>query len=116
MNNFTSPNSLEAKAVPLKQQIDLYLSHWKLFLVFLVISLSVGFLYLRYAQKLYYTQAIILLQDDKQASGEMAGLSELANLAGRTSSSAAYVNDQTQILRSRRILRKVVDRSEEHRL
>src|SRR5690606_33472122 len=44
----------------------------------------------------------------------MTGLKELANLAGRTSSSAASVNDQTQILRSRRILRKVVDANELH--
>jgi len=112
MNNFTSANTQDAKAVHLKQQIDLYLHHWKLFLVFILISLFLGVLYLRYAQKVYYTQAMILLQDEKQASGEMAGLAELANLAGRTSSSAAYVNDQTQILRSRRILRKVVDANE----
>ncbi|WP_353140042.1 Wzz/FepE/Etk N-terminal domain-containing protein, partial [Pseudopedobacter sp.] len=112
MNNFTSPSNQETKTTHLKQQIDLYLHHWKLFLMFILISLFFGVLYLRYAQKVYYTQAMILLQDEKQASGEMAGLAELANLAGRTSSSAAYVNDQTQILRSRRILRKVVDANE----
>src|SRR5690606_12350529 len=51
----------------------------------------------------------ILLQDEKQASGDMAGLAELSNIAGMGSSSAAFVNDQMEVLRSRRLMRKVVD-------
>src|SRR5690606_39033082 len=48
-------------------------------------------------------------QDEKQASGDMAGLAELATMTGMGSSSAAFVNDQMEVLRSRRLMRKVVD-------
>src|SRR5690606_8023772 len=61
------------------------------------------------AQRIYNVNAKILLQDEKQASGEMAGLAELATLSGMGSSSAAFVNDQMEVLRSRRLMRKVVD-------
>src|SRR5690606_9041239 len=71
--------------------------------------LFIAFIYLRYAQKVYNINAQILLQDEKQASGEMAGLAELASFTGMGSSSAAFVNDQMEILRSRRLMRKVVD-------
>src|SRR5690606_22352914 len=40
---------------------------------------------------------------------EMAGLAELATMSGMGSSSAAFVNDQMEVLRSRRLMRKVVD-------
>src|SRR5690606_15659508 len=55
------------------------------------------------------TSAKILLQDEKQASGDMAGLAELATMTGMGSSSAAFVNDQMEVLRSRRLMRQVVD-------
>src|SRR5690606_10201684 len=42
-------------------------------------------------------------------SGDMAGLAELATITGMGSSSAAFVNDQMEVLRSRRLMRKVVD-------
>src|SRR5690606_17107305 len=95
-------------------EIEKYLYYWKWFLASLLLTSLLGFIYLRYADKVYYTQAIILLQDEKKASGDLAGLGELAMLAGRTTSSAAYVNDQTQILQSRRIMRKVVNENNLH--
>src|SRR5690606_23448958 len=112
MENSTEPNSVGHGPVSLKQQVDLYLHFWKFIIAFLFVSLAISLLYLRYAKKSYYAQGMVILQDEKQAGGEMAGLAELANLAGRTSSSAAYVNDQTQILRSRRLMRKVIESHE----
>src|SRR5690606_34024891 len=47
--------------------------------------------------------------DEKQASGDMAGLAELATMTGMGGSSTAFVNDQMEVLRSRRLMRKVVD-------
>jgi len=91
------------------QHLEKYFHYWKWFLMSITIALLVGFVYLRYAQQIYAIYAKILLQDEKRANGEMAGLAELANLAGRSSSSAAYVNDQMQVLQSRRIMRKVVE-------
>src|SRR5690606_22147266 len=93
----------------LKQVFEQYAFYWKWFVISVFACLFVAFVYLRYAQKIYNTSAKILLQDEKQASGDMAGLSELATLTGMGSSSAAFVNDQMEVLRSRRLMRKVVD-------
>src|SRR5690606_31288598 len=60
-------------------------------------------------QKIYNTSAKILLQDEKQASGDMAGLAELATVTGLGGSAAALVDDQIGVLRSRRLLREVVE-------
>src|SRR5690606_40715222 len=65
--------------------------------------------YRHYAERIYNVNAKILLQDEKQASGDMAGLAELSDLTGMGSSSGAFVNDQMEILRSRRLTRKVVE-------
>lgn len=93
---------------PFIHQLFLCLRNWKIFSISLIFAVFIAAIYFRYAEKIFYSQAIFILQDEKRASGDMAGLSELASLAGRTSSSAAYVNDQTQILKSRRLMRKVV--------
>jgi len=93
----------------LKQIFEQYAFYWKWFVISVFACLFIAFVYLRYAQKIYNTSAKILLQDEKQASGDMAGLAELATITGMGGSSAAFVNDQIEILRSRRLMRKVVE-------
>src|SRR5690606_33952470 len=93
----------------LKQLFEQYAYYWKWFLISLVTCLFLAFVYLRYAQRVYNVNAKILLQDERQASGELSGLAELSNLTGVGGSSAAFVNDQIEVLRSRRLMRKVVD-------
>src|SRR5690606_2052201 len=91
------------------QVFEQYAFYWKWFVISIIACLFVAFVYLRYAQKVYNTSAKILLQDEKQASGDMAGLAELATMTGMGGSSTAFVNDQMEVLRSRRLMRKVVD-------
>src|SRR5690606_16781053 len=111
MKNSAYPQVKESdeQELNLKQIFEQYAFYWKWFVVSVFACLFVAFVYLRYAQKIYNTSAKILLQDEKQASGELAGLAELATLSGMGSSSAAFVNDQMEVLRSRRLMRKVVD-------
>ncbi|MEI5985904.1 MULTISPECIES: GumC family protein [Sphingobacterium] len=99
----------EKRLMDIRSQLERYAHYWKWFVVSMGVCFLIGFLYLRYSVRIYEVYAKILLQDEKKASGEMAGLAELANLAGRGTSSAAFVNDQIQVLQSRRIMRKVVD-------
>src|SRR5690606_20535524 len=111
MNNTSNPKLSENQEqdINLKQLFEQYAFYWKWFVVSIVACLFIAVVYLRYAQRIYNVNAKILLQDEKQASGEMAGLAELATLSGMGSSSAAFVNDQMEVLRSRRLMRKVVD-------
>src|SRR5690606_34874160 len=110
MNN-TSDAKLrdQEQDINLKQVVEQYAVYRNWVVVSIIACLFMAFVYLRYAQRIYNVHAKILLQDEKQASGEMAGLAELATLSGMGSSSAAFVNDQMEVLRSRRLMRKVVD-------
>src|SRR4051794_12758228 len=96
----------EEQEINLKQLFEQYAFYWKWFFLSVFICLIAAFVYLRYADKVYNITAKILLQDENKASGELAGLSELANLAG--GSSSAFVLDQIDVMRSRRIFQKVV--------
>src|SRR5690606_33194881 len=111
MKNTPYPQVKESdeQELNLKQIFEQYAFYWKWFLISVFTCLFISFVYLRYAQKIYNTSAKILLQDEKQASGDMAGLAELATMTGMGSSSAAFVNDQMEVLRSRRLMRKVVE-------
>ena len=69
--------------------IEQYLYYWKWFLLSIIIMLSVGFYYLRYADRVYSVSTKVLIQDDNKSSAEMAGLSELisSNSGGGAGSS-----------------------------
>ena len=102
----------EEEEINLKQLVEQYAYYWKWFVLSLVVCVAIALVYLRYAEKIYSVNAKVLLQDENQASGELAGLGELASLTG-VSSGSAFIADQMDIMKSRRILRKVV---EEHKL
>ncbi|MGV6946782.1 GumC family protein [Sphingobacterium kyonggiense] len=101
-SNFASNDSL-------LQKVEVYLLKWHWFLISIFFFLTLGFLYYRYSEKNYFSQATILLEDEKKSSGDLSGLGDLGLGKGVFGSSAAFVNDQTLILQSRRIMRKVVE-------
>src|SRR5690606_33142865 len=92
----------------IKQLVEQYAFYWRWFALSILLSSIIAVLYLRYAEKIYSVSAKILLQDEKSSTGELSGLSELATF-NRFSSTSAFVQDQMDVLRSRRILRKVVE-------
>src|SRR5690606_11733689 len=100
----------EESEINLRQLFEQYAYFWKWFLFSVILCFSLAILYLRYAEKIYRVEAKILLQDEKQASGDLAGLAELASLAtGGGSQTSAFVTDQIDVIKSRRILRKVIE-------
>src|SRR5690606_15175698 len=98
----------EGQELNLRQLFEQYVYFWKWFVVSVVVCTIAAVLYLRYAEKIYKIDAKILLQDEKKASGDLAGLAELASLAGGGSQASAFVLDQIDVIKSRRILTKVV--------
>ena len=109
-NNLNQPNVAKEEEFNFKQLFEQYAFYWKWFLLSIIVCLVGATLYLRYAEKIYSVSAKILLQNEKEASGELSGLSELANISGYSPGSA-FVSDQIDILKSRRIVRKVVEES-----
>ncbi|MDR0229096.1 MAG: polysaccharide biosynthesis tyrosine autokinase [Flavobacteriaceae bacterium] len=107
-NNINTKGIENEQEINLKQLLEQYMSYWKIFVLSIIACIGLAIIYLQYAEKMYAVSAKILLQDDSQgASGELAGLSELASLAGGSSTSA-FVADQIDVVKSRRILQKVV--------
>src|SRR5690606_37544300 len=105
-----SPQQIQDESdLNLRQLFEQYAYFWKWFLFSIIVCVVISVIYLRYAEKIYKTDAKILLQDEKQASGDLAGLSELASLAGGGSQTSAFVSDQIDVIKSRRILRKVIE-------
>ena len=97
--------------VNLRQLFEQYAFYWKWFVLSIFVALGVAVLYLRYAQKTYSTTAKILLKDERSASaGELAGIAELNSSMGFGGNRFAFVTDQIEVLSSRRLMRKVVDR------
>ncbi|RRN76756.1 tyrosine protein kinase, partial [Pseudoxanthomonas sp. SGD-10] len=112
-NNIPAISPEDESEVDLKQVFEQYAFYWRWFVLSIVVFVLAAFIYLRYAQEIYNVSAKILLQNESEATGELAGLAELSSLAGAGSPTSAFVSDQIDVLKSRRILRKVV---EEHHL
>src|SRR5690606_31463494 len=101
------PTKSEDQEINLKQVFEQYAFYWKWFILSVLICFTSALIYLRYADKIYNITAKILLQDENKVSGELVGLSELANLTG-SSPASAFVLDQIDVMKSRRIFSKVV--------
>lgn len=96
--------------IDIKQIIEQYLYYWKWFVVSVIVTLCLAFVYLRFASPQYKVDAKILLEKEDKATGELSGLAELSTLTGGSGQSA-FVLDQIDVLKSRRLLRKVIERN-----
>lgn len=86
--------------------LNKYLSHWKWFLLAMIISLSLAFIKLRYTKPLYNASTTILVKDDKKG-GMLSELSAFSDIgAGKTIKN--NLDNEVQILRSRTIVENIV--------
>lgn len=111
----TNKNNLEdqyfdesEETINIRQILEQYLYYWKWFVFGVIISLIVAFLYVKYTQKQYQVSAKILLNEKESATGELAGLMDQAMLGGGSGGSAE-VGDQIDVLKSKRLITKVVE-------
>ena len=97
----------EKNQVDIKYEIQKYVSHWRLFVVCLLISLFCAFIYLKYTAATYQVSASIMIKDNKQAgvSKELAAFEDLGIIGG----SANNPENEVEIIKSRKILGRVLD-------
>lgn len=93
-----------------RELFEKYFYYWKWFAISIVISLLFAVLYLRYANKNYEVNAQILLNDKSKASPELAALTDATASFTGTNSNAS-VNDQIKIMKSRRLMYKIIQQS-----
>ncbi|WP_291122115.1 GumC family protein, partial [Empedobacter sp. UBA7620] len=113
----TNKNNLEdqyfdesEETINIREILEQYLYYWKWFVFGVIISLTLAFLYVKYTQKQYQVSAKILLNEKESATGELAGLMDQAMLGGGSGGSAE-VGDQIDVLKSRRLLTKVIQKN-----
>lgn len=82
-----------------------YLRHWKLFLFFVTISLSLALVYLRFSTPIYESKATILVNDEENgmANTELSLFNDMGLLGG-----AANVKNEIEVLNSRKLMEDVV--------
>lgn len=97
----------EFNKLNIREIVNKYIFHWPVFIVGIVLCLFSAFLFLRYTQPVYLVHTTLLIKDDKN-SGAQGGedlLNEL-DLFG----SSKVVDNEIEILKSKTLMRKVVDR------
>jgi len=96
----------ELNETNLREELERYIGYWPWFLVAIFISLSISFLYLRYATPVYETIATILIKDEKNSAlSELAAFQDLG-LTGSLNQSG--FENEIQILKSKSLTERVV--------
>lgn len=93
--------------IHLRDLLERYLRHWRWFVIGVFMSLVGAIVYLKYTTPTFRTEASIIIKDeDKGGMGsELSALQDMGMLGGMSSNS---VENEIEILRSKRLLQKVV--------
>lgn len=97
----------ENDTINIREELEKYLIHWKWFVLGVFLSISLAFLYLRYTTPLFKATASILIKDNQKSgiSAELAAFEDLGIVGG----SANNTDNEIEILKSRKIIGRVVD-------
>lgn len=100
-------NEEEDHNVNLREILAKYIYHWPLFIIGILICSLAAYFYLRYTSPTYMVTSTLLIKDDKKGAG--AGAADLLNELDLFGSSKV-VDNEIEILKSKTLMRKVVDR------
>lgn len=104
-------NSFQEDDLIIKDELFKYLRFWPLIMIGLVIGLTSAFFYLKYANYSYQSHATILIKDQNNSSvSELAAFGDLG-IGGAALSASAFDNE-IEIIKSKRLLGRVVDNLE----
>ena len=103
----TSENFISYESVDLKETFLNYLKYWPFFLISVIIAFLVAFLYLRYENNVYSSSGKIKILKDNQGLdlSMMQGNSPLFDF------SEVNLENEIEILKSRKLLSNVIDRA-----
>ena len=96
--------------INIRQLVEQYLYYWKWFVLGIILALTIAIVYIKTAEKKYNVSSKILLNDkDSGAKGDISSMMDQALLGG--ASLNAEVGDQIDILKSKRLINKVVEKN-----
>lgn len=103
MENFE--NTSQEEDFNILETVYQYLGFWKWFVAGVILSVTVAHLYLRYTPEVYQTSAKIKILDDKKRFGM-----DLSDITSMFSGSKVNLDNEMEVLRSHRLLRRVVNK------
>lgn len=109
MDNPQNNSTLQTNNEPtLRDQIEIYLRHWPWFAIAVLLTLSIAYIYLRYTTPFFQSTTSIIIKDSqgRGAASELAAFESIGLISGMNSNS---IENEIEILRSRRLLRNVVN-------
>src|SRR5690606_7504111 len=106
-------NNLNNQEPNLREQLEVYLRHWFWFIFGVFLALVGAYLYLRYSTPLFKTTTSIIIKDSKGrgAASELAAFEDIGLISGMNANS---IENEIEILRSKRLFRNVVDKLDLH--
>src|SRR5690606_25607996 len=111
MNNNSQDNFFDddkTESLNLREQVELYLVHWRWFVLAIILMLVGAHLYLRYSTPIYQAASVIMLKDDYRGgtANELSFFSDLGVLKGTKDNA----ENEMEILRSRTLSEKVIEK------
>lgn len=93
-------------SINIEKLLSKIVAYWPLFILFILISCALAYVYLRYTTPKYMAHAKVLVKDDKKGGG--VGEGQLLEELG-LQTSAANVENEVEIFKSRTLMTRVVD-------
>jgi len=106
--NYSKKFGNEGESLNMRKELEKYLIYWKWFILGITASLILAFVFLRYTTPRYSATSSILIKDNKKSgiSAEFEAFKDLGIIGGGSSNNP---DNEIEILKSRRVIGKVVD-------
>lgn len=105
-------NELDEEKVNYQELLFRYIIHWPWFVASILICLIGAWMYLHFQTPVYQVSASIMIKDDKKGGGG-GSVSDLENLGiGGMITSTQSIDNEIEVLRSKTILKEVVNNLE----
>jgi len=105
MSDNQSLNNLEEQEINLREELDKYLRYWPWFILGVLASIILAFVYLKLTVPVYNTVASVIIKDDEGSAGgigsELAAFEDLGLLGGMSTSS---IENEIGLFKSRRMM------------
>jgi capsular exopolysaccharide synthesis family protein len=107
-DNFIENQLQDSDTLNIRAELEKYLVHWRWFLLGVILSLSIAFIYLRYSTPLYVASTSIMIKDNQKSgiSKELEAFKDMGIVGGGSTNNT---DNEIEILKSRKIIGNVVD-------
>lgn len=101
-STYKSPQMGDEQSVDIKNLIYIFLNHWYLFLICVLVALAIGFVINRYTDNVYQTSGTVLIKDEK------TGVDPTALMTDMSYGSHQQLENEIAILKSYTLCERVV--------